>query len=279
VGTEKRGWLGGSRDHAYYVLTAVVFLLTVIASVVAHMGQFTNPPRTKFIYFRFHSLWNRLLLLAALKGLAQGYIVTAPAMLIMQVAKGQEGALGTAQAIGGIVSAFTLYIIGRLARPEHRLAIFALGLALFAAGGLSNALLFNAAGVWLYMLCQLAGTPLLDLAYSPIQMQVIETAAALEKRNQFAYVCNHEFGIFLGRATGCALFLLLVVYMPGEPKGEFALRYALLIIGLLQLLSVLVARGILKAIARLRAGSQVSLETVPISLAAVASGEEEVVPP
>ena len=254
VGTEREGWLGGSRDHAYYALTAAAFLLIIMASLLVQTGHFVNPPRTKFVYFRFHSLWNQMQLLAVFKGLAQGYVVTAPAMLIMQVAKGKEGALGTAQSVGGIVSALILYAIGRMAQPRHRLAIFALGLTLFAAGGLWNALLFNAVGVCLYIICQLAACPLLDLAYSPIQMRVTETVAALEKRNQLTYICNHELGLFVGRAAGCGLFLVLANCTTAGPKGEFALRYSLLIIGVLQMFCLLVARTILKTMAALHAG-------------------------
>ena len=122
-------------------------------------------------------------LLAILKGLAQGYIVTAPAMLVMRLV-GQEGALGTIQAVGGILSAFLLYFIGRTTKPEHRLAIFSVGLALFALGGLANALLYNAAGVFLFMACLLLGRPLHDIAYFPIQMQVIDTVSAIETSQQ-----------------------------------------------------------------------------------------------
>jgi YQGE family putative transporter len=275
VAAQEQSWLGASRDQAYYALAAAVCLLTVLASLVVHRGQFANPPPTAFIYFRFHPLWNRFQLLAVLKGLAQGSIVTAPAMLILAVAKGQEGALGTAQAIGGAVSAFVLYGLGRLARPGHRLGIFALGLALFALGGLLNAILFNAPGVWLYMICQLAACPLLDFAYCPIEMRVIETVAALEKRNQLAYLCNHELGLFLGRAAGCGLFLFLTAAMPGQVPGEFALRYALLVIGAVQLLSVPVAGAILKTIAALAAAGQAAHEPAAIVPAAAEGGLEE----
>ena len=138
--TALRGWFGGDRNHAYQIVTGVVFVLTVLSSIVAHRGRFENPPRSPFVFFRYHWLWNRMQLLAVLKGLAQGYIVTAPAMLILRHV-GQEGALGTIQAVGGIVSAFLLYLIGRTTRPEHRIAIFTVGLVLFTLGGLSNALL------------------------------------------------------------------------------------------------------------------------------------------
>jgi YQGE family putative transporter len=179
-------------------------------------------------------------LLAILKGLAQGYIVTAPAMLVMRLV-GQEGALGTIQAVGGILSAFLLYLIGRTAKPGHRLIIFTIGLTLFALGGLANALLYNAAGVLVFMVCLLLGRPLHDIAYFPIQMQVIDTVSAIENRNKFAYIFNQEFGFFIGRFAGCGLFILLA----NNVSDTFALRYALLIVGLVQLISIVVAKRIL----------------------------------
>ena len=64
---------------------------------ILERGTFRNPEHTRFVFFHFHPLWWRMLQLALLKGLAQGYIVTAPAMLIMLLV-GQEGTLGTTQA-------------------------------------------------------------------------------------------------------------------------------------------------------------------------------------
>ena len=92
------------------------------------------------------------LVLAALKGLAQGYFVTAPAMLEMRLV-GQEGTLGTIQAISGIASSLILYIVGRAARPEHRIYIFFCGLSLFLLGTIVNAVLFSAFGVIVFMIC------------------------------------------------------------------------------------------------------------------------------
>lgn len=238
VGT--RGWFAGNRNVAYQIVTAIVFLITITASVVVHRGNFVNPPSKPFVFFRFHSLWNRMQLLAVLKGLMQGYIVTAPAMLIMRLV-GQEGALGTIQAAGGIVSAFILYFIGRTTTPAHRILIFSLGLVLFVVGGACNALFYNAAGVLLFMACLLLARPLHDIAYFPIQMHVIDTVSAIESRNQFAYIFSQEFGFFIGRFAGCGLFILLAY----QVSDTFALRYAILIVALLQLLSIPVGKRIL----------------------------------
>jgi YQGE family putative transporter len=240
-GTGVQGWFGGDRNTAYQIVTALVFLLTIFSSFVVHLGNFENPPKSDFVFFRFHWLWNRMQVLAILKGLAQGYIVTAPAMLVMRLV-GEEGALGTIQAIGGILSAFLLYMIGRVAKPRHRLIIFSVGLALFVLGGLANAVLFNATGVLLFMICLLLSRPMHDIAYFPIQMQVIDTVSAIEHRNKFAYIFNQEFGFFIGRFAGCGLFILLA----NTVSDTFALRYALLIIGGVQLLSILVASRILQ---------------------------------
>jgi YQGE family putative transporter len=244
AGTGLRGWFGGDRNTAYQIVTGCVFLLTIFSSIVVHRGRFENPPKSDFVFFRYHWLWNRMQLLAILKGLAQGYIVTAPAMLVMRLV-GEEGALGTIQAVGGILSAFLLYFIGRTTKPEHRIVIFTIGLALFAVGGLANALLFNAAGVLFFMVCLLLGRPLHDIAYFPIQMQVIDTVSAIEKRNKFAYIFNQEFGFYVGRFAGCALFILLA----NKVSDTFALRYALLIIGVVQLLSIWMAKRVLNGCA------------------------------
>ena len=241
-GTGQYGWFGGDRITAYQIVTGLrVSAYHLSRRSLIHRGHFENPRESEFIFFRFHWLWNRMQVLAILKGLAQGYIVTAPAMLVMRLV-GEEGALGTIQAIGGILSAFLLYIIGRTTKPKHRLVIFTVGLALFAIGGLANAVLFNSTGVLLFMICLLLGRPLHDIAYFPIQMQVIDTVSAIEHRNKFAYIFNQEFGFFVGRFAGCGLFILLANYM----SDTFALRYALLIIGVVQLLSIWIANQILR---------------------------------
>ena len=100
-------------------------------------------------------------------------------------------------------------------------------------------------GVLLFMLLLVLGRPLADIAYFTIQMLVIDTVSAIEHRNKYSYIFSQEFGFYIGRFTGCGLFILLAY----EISNTFALRYALLVIGLVQLLSVSVARGILKGCA------------------------------
>jgi YQGE family putative transporter len=176
--------------------------------------------------------------------------------------------LGTIQAAGGILSAFLLYVIGRTTKPRHRLVIFAVGLLLFALGGCANAWLYNATGVLIFMVCLLLGRPLHDIAYFPIQMQVIDVVSSIERRNKYAYIFNQEFGFFVGRFTGCGLFILLA----HQVSDTFALRYALLVVGLVQLLSIVVAKQILAGCESVGASAElVPLGVVDVSLAIPAS--------
>jgi len=239
--TDKNGWFGGQVNTAYYILTAIVFVMSMFASILVHRGEFVNPKRAPFLFIKFDRIWNKMLGLASLKGLAQGYIVTAPTMLILSLV-GKEGSLGLIQGIAAAVSAILLYILGRVTGPKHRLLIYGIGCLLFMVGALLNATLYSALGVILFMMCLLFARPLLDIAYFPIQLKVIDYVAEKEKRNEFSYIFNHELGLYLGRLLGCGLFIVLARYV-----SEYAaLRYALLVIAVLHALGWFMARSILK---------------------------------
>jgi YQGE family putative transporter len=242
----------------YRIITGMVFLITIGASAVCFKGTFGNPAQKKYVFFKFHPLWYRLLFLALLKGLAQGFLVTAPAMLIMLLL-GKEGALGTAQSIGAIIAAILMYLVGRLSKPSDRIKTFAAGLILFAIAAILNGILFNALGVILFMLFLLVAKPLLDLAYFPIQFRVIDIVSKIENRGEFAYILNHEAGLYIGRFLGAGTFLVLAYAI----STEIALRYAIIIIAFLQLYSIVVAKKIIEI------GSELSGEIKPVPSAVI----------
>jgi MFS transporter, YQGE family, putative transporter len=235
-------WLrNGDISSAYRIVTYCVLAITVISGLIIHKGKFTNPSQKKFIYFKFDTLWTKMLFLSGLKGLAQGFLVTAPAILIMRLV-GDENSLGIVQSISGIITAIALYIIGRVAKPKHRIAIFTVGLFIFFIGSLANAMLFSATGVMIFVLCLVLFRPLHDIAYFPIQMKVIDILSKKENRSEFAYIFNHEFGLFVGRFLGLTLFIVLSTYV----SIDFSLKYSILIIAALQLISIPVAKHITK---------------------------------
>jgi YQGE family putative transporter len=238
-GVTSSGWLGGGANSAYRIVAMTVFGLTCLSAFLLERGSFRNPSHTQFIFFRFHALWRRMLELSVLKGLAQGYMLTTPAMLIMLLV-GQEGTLGATQAIGGVLTACLLYTVGRITAPRHRRMVFAAGLLLYLLGALSNALLFNAVGVLIFIGCLALAKPLLDLAYNPIEFEVVDAISQMEKRNEYAYLFNHEIALFIGRGSGCRVFLAIAHWW----SGVAALKYALVVVTLAQVFSIRVASQI-----------------------------------
>ncbi|MCR5862092.1 MFS transporter [Flavobacterium sp. J372] len=240
------GWFIQSKNgetdkhNAYLIITGVVFIITFLASVVCFRGDFKNPVQKKYIFFKFHPLWYKLLSLAMFKGLAQGFLVTAPAMLIFKLL-GEEGALGNAQSIGAILAAIIIYFIGRFSKPSDRVKTFSAGLILFAIGACLNGLWFDQTSVIVFLLLLLIAKPLMDLAYFPIQLRVIDIVSRIEKRGEFAYILNHESGLYAGRLLGAGTFLVLYFAV----SEDFALRYAIGIIALLQLCSISISKKII----------------------------------
>lgn len=226
---------------AYQVVTIAVIGLTVLATIVLWRGKFVNPIEKDFIYFRFTVLWRKMLVLSSLKGMVQGFLVTAPAILIMKLV-GDEGALGLIQGVSGALTAVLVYILGRIAKPEDRIKIFVGGLVIFFAGTLFNGVMFSAVGVIVFVLCKVIFQPLFDLAYFPIMMKTIDTVSKIEGRNKYTYILSHEFGLFLGRASGLILFIFLAYGV----SQDFALKYALIIVAALQLISYPLAKNIIK---------------------------------
>ncbi|MDY0077598.1 MAG: MFS transporter [Bacteroidales bacterium] len=239
------GWFDGKISGAYQIVTGIVLLLTILASVVIHQNKFRNPKQKKFLHLHFDVLWRKMLALASLKGMVQGYLVTAPAILIMTLV-GDEGTLGTVQSVSGILTAFVLYILGRTTKPHHRLYIFATGMLIFLIGALANQILFSAVGVIVFVLCKVLFMPLHDIAYFPIQMRVIDVLSVKEGRSEYAYIFNHEFGLYLGRFFGLVLFIVLAFYV----SKDFALRYSLVIVALIQMISIPVAKNIISHVNR-----------------------------
>jgi YQGE family putative transporter len=225
----------------YQIITILVMIIAICACIVLSKGKFQNPVQKKFLYFRYHKLWNLLLSLAALKGMVQGFLVTAPAILVMTLV-GKEGSLGLIQGVGGALTALIVYILGRTAAPKHRMAILGIGLAVFFIGTLVNGILFSAVGVIVFVLCKVFFAPLFDLAYFPIMMKTIDVVSKIEKRNEYAYIMSHEIGLFFGRALGMVLFIAMAYYI----SEVFALKYALIIVGAIQLLTLPVAQYITK---------------------------------
>lgn len=222
-----------TRKEAYVWITIGVFILTVLATFLIHRARFNNPENSKFLFFTFHPLWRKMILFSISKGIMQGAILIFPTMLILAFFNTEES-LGLLTSFGGFIAAIVLYLIGRYAKPEHRYGIYFSAIMIFTLGIALHSFLFSVAGVIAYQLLTYMSRPLHDVSYFPVEFNIIEIVSLTERRSQFTYILNHEFALYLGRITGCLIFLVIA----GVFHVETALRYGLILIGTIMCLSI-----------------------------------------
>lgn len=231
-------WLK-SINSAYQVVIYIVIGITVLASFLVVRGSYRKPEKAQFVFFKYNILWYKMLLVAASKGLVQGFIVTAPAMLIMKIV-GDEGTLGVVQSASSLLTALLMYLIGRFSKPEHRLRIYAVAVLLFVVGTLINSIYFNVASVFIFLLLMIVARPMFDLAYFPLQMRVIDYLKHIENRNEYSYIFSHECGLYIGRLLGCGTFIFITYAI----SDDAALIFTLPLVTILQALFYFVVRNI-----------------------------------
>lgn len=252
AGAEIYGWFGGARNNAYHAVTATIFLLSCASSFLILRGKFSSPVEGRFVYWKYNPLWYKVLGMAVFRGVAQGFMATAPAMLVVRLLNGKEEILGTIQTAGGVVTAIAFYMLGRMAKPRHRLLILTVGVGIYFLGTVANAALFSGAGVIVFIACQLLARPLIENAFFPIQMRVIDILSPIERRSGYAYIFNHEFALYLGRLFGGILFIATATFV----SESFALRYVLVAIGALLAMTVFFCRSIVNDCHRLSPESE-----------------------
>ncbi|MDR1145205.1 MAG: hypothetical protein LBK71_03605 [Verrucomicrobiales bacterium] len=252
------GWFGSGTTPAYRVLTVLALLLAGLSSWIICRGRFVNPPRTRFVYFRYHPMWYRVMALSSLRGLSQIFNSPIPVMLVALLLGGKEGVLGTLQTGGTAVTVIGMYLIGRLTRTGHRLGLMMTGLGLFLFAAISNAVLFNVAGVIIYVFFQMLGNPIVENTVLLVQMRAINVLEKKERRNILAYLFSVEFSMWAGRLFGGLLFIAVVTF-----SEILALRYVLLAIASLQACAYLFGKNILRTCDRLDAEAAAPLSQTP----------------
>jgi YQGE family putative transporter len=246
-------WQGGGADGAladaraaYQWVAGAVLVLVLGAASFLMRGSFPTERPSIVLGAPYKPVWRSLLVLATLKGTVHIFLTTAPAVLIMRILGGEENALGVVQSVGAVFAAVLMYLIGRNARPQHRVAVLAFALIAYGIGAVANAVFFDRFSVLLFMACQLVAQPMLDLSYNPLLLSVLDEVSGGGKESRYAFIVSHEVGIFVGRLIGAATFILVAVMA----SGDIAFRYVLALMALLHLFCWPVASSIARQLAR-----------------------------
>lgn len=154
---------------------------------------------------------------------------------------GNEGVLGTLQAIFIVFSTLVIYFLGRKSSKHHRIHILfssAIPLAL-----ISGLVLFfhNPILIILYLLIMNLSDRLFWFVYFPIFSRAIEYETT-NSDEEYAYILDHEVWMNISRVITILLYIWLIHYF-GDVNGMFI---ALAGGALMQVATALVARPLLK---------------------------------
>ncbi|MBN2091701.1 MFS transporter [candidate division KSB1 bacterium] len=225
------------KDLAYQIVIGIIFFFCAVAAWVLMRGTFKTPQIPAFFHFKFQAVWNRMRFYTFLKGNMQGVQIMLPSLLIMNLV-GEERELGIIASLCSILSAITVYIVGRIAKPKDRVVVLAISVIIFCVSGFLHSFLYSALSVLIWQLLQTISDPLSYAAYNPIFYRAIDVAAKTEHRPEYTYVVDNEIIINAGRILGCLIFLAFIYYI----SDAFALRHFLAIVGLMQIATIFIVR-------------------------------------
>ncbi len=241
--------LGSSPDQefkmtAYKYTSAVMVIVSFIAGVLILKSNFKTPRIKKFVYFKFGKIWNYQRYLTFTVGMVEAGFMVLMTLLILNVA-GDESVLGKIEFFTAIVSVISIYIVGRIAKPEHRGKIMLAGAISLIIGGTflaftisNNELLFDFLavsflGVIVMKIGQVIADPMVHSAFRATFLSSIEKATNEEKKESYSFIMDNEYFMNGGRIFGGFVFLSLTFLI--DDMG--ALRYTFIILALIQLIS------------------------------------------
>ncbi len=250
--------LGSNPDHefkmtAYKYTSLVVVLITFIAGMLILKSNFKTPVIKKFVYFKLGRIWNFQRVLTFSVGMVEAGFMVLMTLLILNVA-GDEAILGKIEFFTAIVSVISIYIVGRIAKPEHRGKIMLAGAICLIIGGTTLALTITNSdllfdflaisflGVIVMKIGQVIADPMVHSSFRATFLSSIEKATRDEKKESYSFIMDNEYFMNGGRIFGGVVFLLLMYFI--DDIG--ALRYTFIILALIQLFSALIVSKLSK---------------------------------
>ena len=231
---------------AYKYTSVVVVLITFIAGLLILKSKFRTPEIKRFVYLKFGKIWNFQRALTFTVGMVEAGFMVLMTLLILNVA-GDESVLGKNEFFTAIVSVISIYIVGRIAKPQHRGRIMLAGAVSLIIGGTTLAftitnrdLLFSFLsvsflGVIIMKIGQVIADPMVHSSFRATFLSSIEKSTRDESKESYAFIMDNEYFMNGGRIFGGVVFLLLTYYI----SDIGALRFTFIILALIQLVSAI----------------------------------------
>ena len=200
----------GTPETSYLIVKVIALLLTMTSAALILRNRSPLPPHPAFVFVHYTPLAWKLFRFAFLHGLTQLFALCLPVLLVFCVIKENEFLLGKIQSLGALVAGLLLYMVGRLARPRHRIWLFMTSAIMYAIGACVNAVFQTLGSALFLIMALLFFAPLMDIAYTTLFLRAADKVALQEGRNRFTYIFVQEVFFYFGRLITLGMFLIAI---------------------------------------------------------------------
>lgn len=228
-------------ETGYQIVMVIAMILLTLCGYVVYSSKINDLVRPKLFIEKSNKYWNMNRAFVAINDLFIGVYSFLPSILLLSYA-GNEGVLGSVQALGALLTVVVIYLIGRKLNEKYYFKILVSSWLLLFVGSLFLALDLNWFTVIAFLLVASIAYELKYVASWPVMMDLIDDETGKDPLLKYAYLTDNEIFFNLGRIVAVNIFVVLLVLF----SEEVALSYASLIIVMIMLLSLLLVKKILQ---------------------------------
>ena len=221
-----------------YKILAVIMLVVSIFIGIHILGM--APTKNSFSSLWIHNAskrWQRFRWYEVCVGFFSGTTAFIPTIIVL-VFVGNENALGNIQSISAITAAIIVYYLAKKLHVQHRLHLVITSVIISILGALAFSLLFSPLGVYLFFISTVVSLPILWMPLSSLNYDLIDEDK--QSNLHYAYVCDQEIYLNLGRILAVATFIILIFAF----SKTISLRFVPLFYAGIQILFFFIARSL-----------------------------------
>jgi YQGE family putative transporter len=209
-----------SAEQAYVLLSVFALVLLVTAAYLFWNVKLKKPAFKKLFVKDADAMWQAARWQEVWVGFNTGLGFFIPTLLTFQLL-GKEAALGTLQSLAAIIAMGCMYYVARVLKPDQRLLQIQVSVALLLVLGSWLALSFSPLAAIFYLLFVDFARALIWTSSNPLSQLAIDFQENGSATNNYAYVCDRELFLNVGRVVGVACFFGLKLFVSDAESLRF----------------------------------------------------------
>lgn len=196
---------------SYGISMMVAFILLFLSGLLLLRQKYDKERITNVHLVNPTLRWWKVRLLMVGIGMAESASIFLPTVLVL-IHLGNEGILGSLNAVVSILSAAAMYLFGRLAHVHHRKSLFLFSIIMGIAGSLILTLYQTNIGVVLYICINSFAVMAMWLAGEPMMLDIVDEERIRGSTEKYAFVFDRELFLNIGRILIFALCIGLLKF-------------------------------------------------------------------